>query len=134
MRLYLVGMSSMEKLADHLLQYDQPVQVIVDAHRTGEIACGKRQGAVLCNLPPSYANQEDCERLLQTWNQGRYSLVQVGGIWNFDGANVLIAIPNTYWWRIGGWLATAILSEGNRKAECLMRLLRTAFLSEGVCS
>ena len=95
MRLYIVGISSLERLADALRQRDLSVQVITDAHRTGEIACSTmREGAVLCYLPPSYAHRVDCDCLLRIWNkQERFSLIQFGGILNLDGAHVLLAVP-----------------------------------------
>ena len=94
MRLYVVGIEGFSELCNSLRERDLSVQVITDAHRTGEIACSaERPGAVLCFLPPTYANQADCDCLLKTWNKGIHSLVQVGGILNFDGANALLAVP-----------------------------------------
>jgi hypothetical protein len=104
MRLYIVGISSLERLADALRQRDLSVQVITDAHRTGEIACSAmRAGGVLCYLPQSYANKSDCAYTLNIWgNEGRFPLVQIGEILNWNGVHALFAVPRTCLWRLTG--------------------------------
>jgi len=106
MRLYVVGIESAKALLDALQRQDLSFQVISDAHQTAEIACGRaRPGAVACYLPPSYANQTDCDCLLRVWNRdGRYSLIQIGGILNLGGAHALLAVPRTLRWRLSGLL------------------------------